>query len=279
MKIIFIYFIVAFNVVSAQTTVSQLIKSSKSSVVAIVQRIGTQFIVGGTGFFVNDEGYVVTCYHVVEKIKNNELFIIKSDVIEEAKTAGMHEKMPVYELQDVSKFMKASVRLKDTITDLAILYTMENETSFLEIGNYELVEQGEEVIFLGFPFGINKVIAHKGMISYIGKISYSFFQNGIGIEAFQIDGIVNSGNSGGPVISIQQNKIIGIIKAKYANIGEYLNLIKNKVIATEGIGFGQIDFGRFANEVANAINYNVQMGIGYAISINNFIKLAKELKR
>ena len=269
----------AFNVVSAQTTVSQLIKSSKSSVVAIVQRIGTQFIVGGTGFFVNDEGYVVTCYHVVEKIKNNELFIIKSDVIEEAKTAGMHEKMPVYELQDVSKFMKASVRLKDTITDLAILYTMENETSFLEIGNYELVEQGEEVIFLGFPFGINKVIAHKGMISYIGKISYSFFQNGIGIEAFQIDGIVNSGNSGGPVISIQQNKIIGIIKAKYANIGEYLNLIKNKVIATEGIGFGQIDFGRFANEVANAINYNVQMGIGYAISINNFIKLAKELKR
>ncbi|GAF85540.1 unnamed protein product, partial [marine sediment metagenome] len=156
----------------------------------------------------------------------------------------------------------------DAGKDLAILKTNIRNNPFIEIGEYSDIVEGNDLIFLGFPFGNNHVIAHKGMVSYKGKINITGIPGDKEINAVQIDGIVNRGNSGGPLISISQGKVVGVIKATHGSIGPYLEKIKKGEIGTSGIGLGMIDFGLFTREVVSAIDRHIQMGIGYAISVD-----------
>ena len=174
--------------------------------------------------------------------------------------------VPVYQASGAEAFVPAKVLTNDEEVDIALLKIEERSKSYLLIGSYGSIKEGNDLIFLGFPFGFNRVVTHKGMVSYKGKINISGTPDGKDIEAVQIDGIVNRGNSGGPLISASQAKVVGIVKATHGNIGPYLRAINEGKIRTEGIGLGQINFGIFTREVASAIDRHIQMGIGYAVS-------------
>lgn len=66
---------------------------------------------------------------------------------------------------------------------------------------------GESCVFLGFPLNTNYLTIHSAIIS----IKYA---TGNDIKYIQIDGSVNKGNSGGPLINSTTGDVIGYITLK-----------------------------------------------------------------
>ena len=84
----------------------------------------------------------------------------------------------------------------------------------------EDTEIGQEVIFLGFPFGREVLTVHHGYISAQFKES--------DIEKIQIDASVNPGNSGGPLFEIKNGKVVGIMTRSITGLTkEFDRLIKS----------------------------------------------------
>lgn len=274
-RLIYFIILISFSVLTANEDISKSIASAKPTLVAIVAKIdANKFAIIGTGFFIDGSGKIATCNHVIDGA--NQVFLLKAKDLDKSILIGYvttHEgipqlNLPVYTLKDTLLFIRASVFKSDKEHDIAILTTRIKNTSFLEFGSYQIINEGDELILLGFPFGFNRIVTHKGMVSYKGKLIISGNPKDSPIDGLQIDGIVNRGNSGGPLISPSQNKVVGVVKATHGNIGPYLQAINKGEIRTEGIGLGQIDFGKFTREVSSAIDRHIQMGIGYAVSIN-----------
>lgn len=253
--------------------ISGVISVSKDAVVAIVGRAeNNKFVVLGSGFFVTENGTIATCDHVAKQVP--KIFVMKSSDLETSNLLGYittkdklpQLNLPVYQATNTKAFIPAKILDRSEEFDVALLQTEEKSPSYLGIGKYDSIEEGNDLIFLGFPFGFNRVVTHKGMVSYKGQINITAFPGGKSIRAVQIDGIVNRGISGGPLISTSQGKVVGIVKASHGNVGPYLQAINEGKIGAEGLSLGQIDFGVFTREVSSAIDRHIQMGIGYAIS-------------
>ena len=163
-------------------------------------------------------------------------------------------------------FMRAKVVAVDTANDVAILESSYRGKTHIDLGDFDKVNVGDDVIYLGFPFGYNRLTAHKGMISFKGSID--------NVETIQIDGIVNRGNSGGPLISISQGEVVGIVYAKEGKLSPYLDEIKNLKGGGGNIILGVIDIQKFAQEVSYAIESHIQLGIGCASSASYAKKLS-----
>ncbi len=138
------------------------------------------------------------------------------------------------------------------------------------------ISVGEQVVFLGFPFGDPYMTSHCGYISAI------YTRNNI--EILQLDGSVNGGNSGGPLLDLKAGKVVGIITR--INIGfialEFDKLIKtlqqNQVALEQVKGmmkagkidpFQAIQASQSAMEqIAKNLRQSANVGIGYAYSSN-----------
>jgi hypothetical protein len=97
------------------------------------------------------------------------------------------------------------------------IYIKLREMDFKNRHVFELAEKhklaaGDQVCFLGFPFGLEHLTAHMGHISSIHTKN--------NVEVFQIDGSINSGNSGGPLVDLKTCKVVGIIARAYTGIIE-----------------------------------------------------------
>lgn len=165
----------------------------------------------GTGFFINNKGYILTCAHVVDSAVNVIIDIPNIST----------EKIKCEILYIVPKF------------DLALLKTVNYKNkNWLELGDSENLEISDQVFAVGFPKSINT--SGSNNIKYtLGIISGH--QEGL----IQTDTPINSGNSGGPLF--KNDKVIGINSRKMigddvSNIGYaipieyYKNTKKNKNI-------------------------------------------------
>lgn len=262
---------------------SGVINLSKDAVVAIVGRAeDSKFVILGTGFFVDEKGTIATCDHIIKQIPKH--FIMKPEDLEKSKLLGYvttkdklpQLNLPVYQASADTAFVSARILERSPEEDIALLKVDERPVSHLRVGKYSLIEEGNDLIFIGFPFGFNRVVTHKGMVSYKGEIDITGTLGGKAIAAVQIDGIVNRGSSGSPLLSVSQGKVVGIVKATHGSVGPYLQAINEGKIQTRGIGLGQIDFGVFTREVAAAIDRHIQMGIGYAISADYLADIQKK---
>ena len=95
--------------------------------------------------------------------------------------------------------------------DFAIyeLSGLENKFNF-ELGNLDDVNEGDEVLILGFPFDAEYLTTHHGRVSALFK--------DLDIEKIQIDASVNQGNSGGPLMHLATEKVIGIVTRKQSGL-------------------------------------------------------------
>lgn len=75
------------------------------------------------------------------------------------------------------------------------------------------LELGEQVIYLGYPFGLHEITAHMGYVS-----AFPDDMERHRTKIIQIDGSVNGGNSGGPLISVSDGRVHGIITAAETGI-------------------------------------------------------------
>lgn len=158
---------------SAGEDFSGIIEDSIESVVTIRTDIAQ-----GTGFIIDDEGYIITNAHVL--VGGNKIQAITSE----------------------QELINALFIGYDADFDLALLKIPGNYDS-LELADSDDVQIGEKVIAIGNPLGLQFSVS-EGIVSAIHRVGLN------GYDAYiQTDAALNPGNSGGPLIN-KQGKVIGI---------------------------------------------------------------------
>ena len=148
-------------------------------------------IIIGSGFFIDERGYLVTNHHVIESMVDT-------------KYEG-YTRLYVKLLSDPDTKIPAKVVGYDSILDLALL-KVEIEPEFvLSLGSSSDLQIGDRVSAIGTPIGLEGTIT-SGIISSTDRKLQTAG------NVFQIDAAVNSGNSGGPLID-QNMKVQAIVFA------------------------------------------------------------------
>lgn len=136
-------------------------------------------VVLGSGFFIDERGYIVTNYHVIESMVN-------------PKYEG-YSRLYIKLLEDPDTKIPAKVIGYDSILDLALLKTEIDPKFVLTLGSSKDLQVGDKISAIGTPVGLEGTLT-SGIISSTER---KLFTLG---NVFQIDAAVNSGNSGGPLI-------------------------------------------------------------------------------
>ncbi len=119
------------------------------------------------------------------------------------------------------------------------------------------------VIFAGYPLSIKDLTTHQGILSAIT-------QDEVGMTTYLIDGTVNSGNSGCPLMD-SDGEVIGVVNAKRRESSDLLSSVENLKVGA--IALHGIDLVK----IYQALIRNVQLGIGYAVPAS-YIPDHKEIK-
>lgn len=224
----------------------------------IVRRVETWFPSGeskmGSGFFIR-EGHVLTCAHVVmddSRIRAKRVRITNHLGTE-------HE--------------GAIVKVVENL-DLALLSDPSERGKAPRIGD-DSPRLGEHVVFAGQPAGVARLSIFPGTISAVGP----GLLKGSVPDWIQIAGMVNSGNSGGPLVRADGSEVVGVIAAKNVPL---LREIDALIADTEKIpqfprevALGRIDVSGFVNTTIQVIHQLasvlrlVQVGTGWAVPIRH----------
>ena len=113
------------------------------------------------------------------------------------------------------------------------------------------VQEGTEILFAGYPLSLQDLTTHQGIISAITK-------DLSGITTYLIDGTVNAGNSGCPLMDLGGN-VLGVVNAKRREQSNLLSKVES--MKTGALSLHGVDLV----EIYGAIISNLQLGIGYAI--------------
>jgi S1-C subfamily serine protease len=146
---------------------------------------GEQGVASGSGFEIDDEGTVLTNWHVVENASKI--------------TVGVQS----------GKTVTAHLVGKDASTDIAILRIPTAGLTLhpLRLGSSAGVQVGDAVLAIGNPFGLERTLT-TGVISALRRTIAA--PNGAKIAgALQTDAPINPGNSGGPLLN-EAGEVIGI---------------------------------------------------------------------
>jgi len=145
--------------------------------------------------------------------------------------------------------------------DLAVLECRERETS--QFGDADSLAVGDALMFAGIPAGV----AGPSVLVEFPKC-----------ELLQINGMINSGNSGGPVFGAGDTSVVGVVTAKFVplllEIDNLRDILRNIPQFPSEVAVGQIDFSKFVNLTVRALRSIsgslrlVQVGTGYAIPMN-----------
>ena len=83
----------------------------------------------------------------------------------------------------------------------------------------------ETVTVIGYPEGDDALCLTKGVVSRV-KMA---FARSASVSNIQIDAAINSGNSGGPVLSTATGHVIGVATSKLLNTGTFYAMIKKRI--------------------------------------------------
>ena len=163
----------------------------------------TQEVEGiGSGFIINEEGYILTNYHVVKGAQEISV-TLSNDVTTTAQIVNYDEN------QDV-----AMIKITDENVEIP---------ATVELGDSDALQPGEEVIAIGTPLSTElSSTVTKGIISATSRSVA--VESGVTMNLIQTDAAINAGNSGGPLVNTK-GEVVGINSSKIS--GE----------AVEGIGF------------------------------------------
>ena len=180
----------------------EMIDRAMSSVVSIdvTMKSGfTSILAGsGSGVIVSEDGYILTCNHVIEGA----------------------DKVYVY-LNDGREY-EAEIIGFDGITDLAVVKIDASGLTFATLGNSSTLRIGEGVYAIGNALGELSNTYTSGSISGLDR---TIEIEGQRMNLLQTDAAINKGNSGGGLFRASDGTLIGIVNAKNCGNG------------IEGLGF------------------------------------------
>ncbi|HZT94855.1 MAG TPA: trypsin-like peptidase domain-containing protein [Gaiellaceae bacterium] len=140
----------------------------------------------GSGFVIDTKGDILTAEHVVAGANSIKV------QFEDGSTA------------------KATLVGSDKTTDTAVIHVdaTPSQVHPLTLGSSASVQPGEAVVAIGSPFRLPETMT-AGIVSATGRTITA--PNGFSItDAIQTDAAINHGNSGGPLIDVATNTVIGI---------------------------------------------------------------------
>lgn len=149
----------------------------------------------GSGFFISNDGYIITNQHVIDGAISIKITVPDSDKKYDATLVG-----------------------QDYDLDLAVIKISGSKFSALALGNSDEMRVGEPVIAIGQPYGLDHTVT-TGVVSAKERpisIDNRNYQNLI-----QTDAAINPGNSGGPLLNMH-GQVIGIntaVNAEAQGIG------------------------------------------------------------
>src|SRR3990172_6519852 len=138
----------------------------------------------GSGFLIDDQGHIVTNYHVVSGARSVEVT-----------------------LADQSRHTAKLVG-RDRLSDLAVIQISDRkDLPFVKLGDSDRLQVGQKVLAIGNPFGFQGTLT-TGVISALGRNIRD--QEGQLLEdLIQTDAAINPGNSGGPLLN-SRGEVIAI---------------------------------------------------------------------
>ncbi len=150
----------------------------------------------GSGFVWNEDGYIVTNYHVVADARSWEVT-----------------------LSDQSTW-KAEFVGAEPDKDIAVLKinASNDRLPAISVGNSHDLKVGQSVLAIGNPFGLDQTLT-TGVISGLGREIESVSRRPIR-GVIQTDAAINPGNSGGPLLD-SAGRLIGVNTAIYSPSGAY----------------------------------------------------------
>lgn len=183
----------------------------------------------GSGFFIRNDGYILTNYHVIEGAK--KITVLTND----------------------NKSFEASIVGIDKPSDLAVL-KVDNKTEDKDnplvfksviFGDAEQARIGDKILAFGNPYGLG-VSVSSGIISAKSR------NIGLGEQQYlQTDASINRGNSGGPMFNMN-GEVIGVNAAIFtvhgaSGVGFSLpsniaNWISSQIIETGKVRRGWLGF-------------------------------------
>jgi S1-C subfamily serine protease len=209
---------------AAQAVEAQLISVYDAVSAAVVNITSRGYVYGwfrqpipqegtGSGFVYDNDGSIITNYHVVQGADELDVTLASGEVYE-AKVVGT-----------------------DPNNDLAVIHIDAGDQlpAALALGDSSQLRVGQFVLAIGNPFGLEQTLT-TGVISALGRVIESPDDNGFIGEAIQTDAAINPGNSGGPLLDLQ-GRVIGV---------------NSQIISTSGASAG-IGFAVSANTLRRVV--------------------------
>ncbi len=149
----------------------------------------------GSGFFADEEGYILTNRHVVEKAKQINVTTYSG------------------------KVYRAEIKGEDEILDVALLKVdAQNEIAPAKFADSDNIKVGDWIVAVGNPFGLSNSVT-SGIVSAKSRnINETPFDDYI-----QTDAPINPGNSGGPMFDLN-GEVVGLNTLIFSKQGNSLGV-------------------------------------------------------
>lgn len=281
-RISLIFLIISPSLLSAQTISLDRVSKLKSSVVRVLVDDQAK----GTAFFVTEDGWLATCWHVVEPAimvdTIKKVVNIKKITIE----FFNGEKVEVGIMIELLNNGYINAKSFDYCL-LKIQTKPKTVFSFLKLGTFNNINEGEQVYTCGYPLGTQQQIISVGILStkWVDTIKLTrtnypdslFFRN-----VAWLDLTMNRGNSSGPMIklgnSITDDEVIGIstfILNPFAKAADELLEFLSKIPPNSGAFLNGVNFNALSKLFGSAIANN-SVGVSGCVSIDH---LTNKLKK
>ncbi len=151
----------------------------------------------GTGFYVSDDGYILTSWHLVENTKK----ILVEDISE--------------------NIFQAKIIGKDIDSDLALLKVDRQGTPYLSLASRSKLEVGDWVFAIGAPFGFGHTM-NTGVVSAEPRSQLEISRSSY-IPFIQTELAINPGHSGGPLFNLT-GQVVGVNSHIFSDTGKAIGL-------------------------------------------------------
>jgi serine protease Do len=172
---------------------------SNSLVIRNGEQIPQNGVVLGSGFVYDQDGHILTNYHVISDPNSVEVTFVDGDSYS-AKIIG-----------------------QDPYSDIAVLRITDDgfqkQIPPLKAANSSALQVGEQVIAIGNPFGLSGTLT-SGVISQMGRVLPNDITGYSISNIIQTDAAINPGNSGGPLLNTK-GELVGVNTAIFSNTGVY----------------------------------------------------------
>ena len=207
--------------------------------------------------FLHKSGKVITAAHIVAGCQPSDLFLVTS----------------------LGQVIKVAAVQEDDAKDVALITPLTAVPGKpLTLATSAVPTLGMQVTTWGYPGGYDGLLPLLSVGYFSGVQEFQTPQQGAVIR-WVINAAFNGGNSGGPVLSVEDGRVIGVVSSKLAplppEISQILELLRKQTygLIYEGTRADgskiSLSEAQIIVEVLQYLRSQVQLVVGYAVSIQD----------